>query len=162
MNEEIWKDIEGYEGLYQVSNLGNFKRIVATNAYSKGYSIGKNGYKIVSLSKNNNYKQEYLHRIIANTFIDNPYNKPTVDHINRDKLDNRVENLRWATYREQRINQTSGDTKIIATNLKNGEKLKFNSQADCARLLRLPQGNINRCLCGKRKSLGGYIFEYVK
>ncbi len=162
MIKEEWKDVEDYGGLYQVSNLGNFKRVDKTNAYSLGYSVGKNGYKIVSLSKNGAYKQEYLHRIIAKTFIENKHNKPTVDHINRDKLDNRVENLRWATYSEQRDNQTSGETKIIAVNIHSGDEIEFNSQHECARILGLSQPNINRCLKGVRKTVGGYRFEHVK
>lgn len=160
--DEIWRDVKGYEGLYQVSNLGNFKRTVKTNAYTRGYRVAKNGYKTVSLSKNGIYKQEYLHRLVAESFIPNTDGKPTVDHINRDKLDNRVENLRWATYKEQRKNQTSGDTKIIAINIHSGDKIKFNSQHECSRVLGLRQPNINRCLKGLRKTLGGYRFEYVK
>ncbi|AIA65113.1 HNH homing endonuclease [Enterococcus phage IME-EFm1] len=160
--EEIWKDVKGYEGLYQVSNLGNFRKTNKCNATKLGYSIGKNGYKKVSLSNDKTRLTKYLHRLVAETFIPNPENKPTVDHVNRDRLDNRVENLRWATYSEQRSNQTSGETRIYATEIATGNKTIFESQNDCARKLGLPQSNINRCLKNRRKTLGGYTFEYAK
>ena len=158
---EEWKDVKEYEGLYQVSNLGNFRKINKCNATKLGYSIRKNGYKTVSLANDGTYITEYLHRLVAQAFIPNSENKPTVDHINRDRLDNRVENLRWATYSEQRSNQTSGETRIYATEIATGNKTLFESQNDCARKLGLSQSNINGCLKNRRKTLGGYTFEYV-
>ena len=92
---EEWKDVTGYEGLYQVSNLGNFRKTNKCNATKLGYSIRKNGYKTVSLANDGTYITEYLHRLVAQAFIPNPENKPTVDHINRDRLDNRVEIIEY-------------------------------------------------------------------
>ena len=105
--EEIWKDISGYEGLYQVSNYGNIKSLPK----KKGYSIAKNpiiikpfincnGYLLATLCKNNNQKHFQVHRLVAEAFIQNIENKPQVDHINRVRSDNRVENLRWVTVSE--------------------------------------------------------------
>ena len=93
--EEIWVDIKGYEGLYQVSNQGRVKKI-----YKNGKirilktRLDNNGYLCVTLSKNNKPKIFKIHRLIATHFIPNPDNKPCVDHINTIRTDNRIENLR--------------------------------------------------------------------
>lgn len=109
---EIWKDVIGYEGIYQVSNTGRVKRIGEyTNQYG---SIGKcerilkpgkkdNGYLFYNLSVENHTKIKYAHRAVAEAFIPNPLNKPTVNHIDGDRTNNAVENLEWNTYLENNI-----------------------------------------------------------
>ena len=72
-------------------------------------ATNRNGYKYVNLCKNGKYKNFIIHRLIAEHYIPNPENKPCVDHINRDRLDNRVENLRWVTHSEN--NQNTGMSK---------------------------------------------------
>lgn len=110
--QEIWKDIIGYEGMYQVSNLGRIKsvprKMLLRGKYpyiSKEYiMIGGywNGYHIIGLKKENlaPKKSFIAHRIVAQAFIPNPENKPHVNHINGIKSDNRVENLEWCTQSE--------------------------------------------------------------
>lgn len=99
--EEIWKSITGYEGLYEVSNLGRVKSLPKSKGYAKSDGcfmkpfISKDGYLLVTLSKNSNQKHFQIHRLVAKAFIPNIKNKPQVDHINRIRDDNRVENLRW-------------------------------------------------------------------
>lgn len=112
--EEIWKDIVGYEGLYQVSNLGRVKRLY--NSYHKteehilkpslSGGNGKGEYQCIQLCKNSKTSIKYIHRLVTLAFIPNPDNKYSVDHINQNKLDNNVSNLRWATRREQHLNKT--------------------------------------------------------
>lgn len=110
--DEEWRDIIGYEDLYMVSNLGRVKSLERYD--SRGCkikeriltgTIDKYGYIIVNLSKNNKNKQFKVHRLVAIAFIPNSENKPFIDHINTIRDDNRVENLRWATYEENNNNQ---------------------------------------------------------
>lgn len=108
MTTEIWKDVIGYEGLYQVSNLGNVKRIGSFRGVNKKYLNNYNlnpldngkGYLRVKLTKNNISKRYMLHRIIAEAFIKNVDNKPFINHINSNRKDNRIENLEWCTQSE--------------------------------------------------------------
>lgn len=112
---EIWKEIEGYP-LYMASNMG---RVKSFRKYSEGKiikpSINSEGYLHIGLYG----KTHRLHRIIAKTFIPNPENKPEIDHINGDRTDNRVENLRWVTRKE---NLNNPITKKRQSEVKKGKK----------------------------------------
>lgn len=117
--EEIWKDIPGYEGYYQASNLGRIKSIdrittavsswndVVINRHYKGIikkiTLKSIGYQQVTLAKEGKHKRELVHRIVALAFIDNPLNKPEINHIDGNKSNNAVDNLEWATSSENQI-----------------------------------------------------------
>ena len=97
---EIWKDIAGCEGFYQVSNLGRVKSLWNGREHiMKLYTNNKN-YLYVLLSQNGKQKPFLSHRLVAKAFIPNPENKPEVNHINGDKADNRADNLEWVTRAE--------------------------------------------------------------
>ena len=103
--QEIWKDIKGYEGLYQVSNFGNVKSLERrVNSCNGGrnkkekYIISTdngNGYKIVGLSKKHKRKNYYVHRLVAEAFIKNENNFNEINHLDYNRSNNNVENLEW-------------------------------------------------------------------
>ena len=162
---EIWKDIEEYEGLYQVSNLGRVKRITTGRVLKSGKSKG--GYPYVVLYKNNIASTKTVHRLVAQTFIPNPDNKPQVNHIDEDKTNNMVSNLEWMTSKENinhgTHNERMSKTKsipIIATNIKTGKSQEFYGTNECARQLGLYQQSISAVLKGRLKQTGGYTFKY--
>ena len=102
---EEWRDIKGYEGKYQVSNLGYIKSLLmwTGDKYIKRDKIlrrqlNKNGYLYVSLSINGKVKKFKVNRLVAETFIDNPYNLPITNHKDGDKTNNCVNNLEWCNY----------------------------------------------------------------
>lgn len=103
MDKEIFKDIEGYNGLYQISNFGNVKSFNC-KMYKQGFimkqSLNHKGYKIAYFIKNRKKKTISVHRLVALNFIDNPSNKPQVNHINGVKHDNHYSNLEWSTNSE--------------------------------------------------------------
>lgn len=97
---EIWKDVIGYEGLYQVSNFGRVKNIKKPVQIIMKNNLTPIGYHLMRVSKNNIQKGFRVHRLVAIHFIPNPENKREVNHKNGVKTDNRVENLEWVTSSE--------------------------------------------------------------
>ena len=123
MTIEIYKDVVGYEGIYQVSNLGNVKRVLISRGVhgkNKDGNILKpfyesNGYLQIGFRKNNKRKYFMHHSLIAECFIPNPNNYPFINHINGIKDDNRIENLEWCTHSENMLH-------AIRTGLRNTPK----------------------------------------
>ncbi len=98
---EEFKTIDGYDN-YEVSNKGNIRN-KTTNKFLQG-SIGRNGYLRITLTKNDKKMTFSVHRLVAIAFIPNPENKLNTDHIDNNRLNNNVENLRWATFQENNRN----------------------------------------------------------
>ena len=167
--EEIWKEIEGYEGLYMVSSLGRVKRLEGKKCKHDRIITPRNnnGYYRVSLSKYGKVLQYRLHRLVAEAFIPNPNNYPVVNHKDENKQNNCVENLEWCSYA---YNCNYGErTEKIITKLskpvlqynKEGKLLnEWRGTTEAAKKLNLNSRAINACCLGKIKTSGGYIWKY--
>lgn len=110
---EIWKDIIGYEGIYMISNLGRIKSTIRKGGggFLKPH-LGKIGYYTVGLRiKNKGFKTHTLHRLLGIHFIDNPNNYQVIDHIDRDKTNNKLENLRWVSMSDNSLNSDRSENK---------------------------------------------------
>ena len=170
---EEWKDIKGYEGLYQVSNLGRVKSLKFGKERILKTGVDRYGYISVNLYKNNKRKLCKVHRLVAEAFIPNLENKPEVNHLDEDKTNNMVSNLEWCTRNEnvnhgtrnkrisKKLKVISKGTKIKAIDIANGEWNEYCSIRECARQLGLAGSSINMCLKGKRRHVGGYVFKYA-
>ena len=173
---EIWLPIEGYENLYEVSNLGRVRRIesfVNCKAGSKRKVSGKIlkprtntcGYLMVRLSKNGIWRDFLLHRLVSAAFIPNPNNLPQVNHLSEDKLNNSVENLEWCTAKEN--NNYGTRTKRASEKLQKPVLCVelnqiFPSLTEAARQLCLSVENLSRVLAGRSKTAGGYHWEFAE
>ena len=168
MNHDIiWKDVKGYEGIYEISNYGIIKNI-KTNKIKK-QSIDNVGYYVVSLCKNNISKLKRVHCIIAEAFIPNPNNYPCVNHKDENKLNNDIENLEWCTKgynnrygsRVKRI--TEKKKKKIFQIDSNGIVVKeWDSVKEAANTLGINGTQISRYARGVIKgTYKGYKWEYV-
>ena len=186
MREE-WKDIEGYEGLYQISNLGRVKSLMFRNnkySFNKIYFMkpqnNAKGYKTIRLSKDGVVENHRIHRLVAKHYIPNLNNKPCVNHIDGNKQNNNVSNLEWATHSENlkhahrtglkkatflgcygKDNPSSKPIKMI--DLKTGAVIKkFNSINEGANYINKECSAIAKCCKGKLKTAYGYLWKYVK
>lgn len=180
---EIWKIIENYPD-YMVSNMGRVKSCKNGIENILKPRIHSNGYLRVNLSMNNKSKDFYIHRLVCSAFIPNTDNKPCIDHINTNRTDNRVENLKWVTRSE---NMNNPLTLIKCSECRKGEKgamygkigkdnpssipiiqfsidgefiKKWDSAANVQRELGI--NNISNVCKGNRryKTAGGYIWKY--
>ena len=173
---EIWRPIEGYENLYEVSNLGRVRSLERTVIRKNGVKrkvsekilkpgTQQNGYLMVTLHKNGVRRSFYLHRLVLTAFNPNSDKKLQVNHLSEDKTDNSVENLEWCTAKE---NSNYG-TRTKRASEKNRKPVLcvelnqiFPSLKEAARQLSLSVGNLSWVLTGRSKTAGGYHFEYVR
>lgn len=187
---EEWKDVVGYEGLYEVSNLGNVRSLSRTAHVVRGkseytYSVcGKvivpqrrqHGYLAVCLyghgGKNGRFTQKSVHRIVAEAFIENPMGYEEVNHKNEDKTDNRAENLEWCTHKQNTLYGTAIQRRV--EKVRNGVRSKpieqytidgkyvatFPSMQEAGRQ-GFAAGNIHKAIHGKYTHAYGYKWRYA-
>lgn len=176
-DSENYKPIKGYEGLYEVSNFGNIRSVTRKyEVFSKRGGLQtrtrygriikprlqNSGYKIVWLSKNGIVKAYTVHRIVANTFIENPKNLYCVNHKDGDKTNNKVSNLEWCSSSEnlihayEKLNRVHRQgRKVLCVELKK----KFNSIREAANELKINASSIGNCIKGDTKHAGGYTWK---
>lgn len=99
MVEEIWKDIDGWNGLYQISNTGKVRRVFKNKTRELKGTMKTGGYKGVFLKTPEKFKGELVHRLVAEAFIPNPENLPCINHKDEDKWNNKIDNLEWCSYK---------------------------------------------------------------
>lgn len=176
---EVWKDVVGYEGLYEVSNLGKVrslnrqyirsdgKRETVKGRILKPYT-NKYGYAVVQLSDHGKATLFRIHRLVALAFIDNPYNKEQVNHINENKLDNRAENLEWVTCKENINHGTAPKRRAITRGKpvirtdKDGNEKWFPSICEAARQSDAVFQCVSKCCLGFLKQHKGYKWQFAE
>lgn len=190
LSSEEWRNIEGFEGVYQVSNLGRVKSLSRAVPNQTSIPIRKtqimkqrfnaNGYLCVRIQVNKKTKGKSVHRLVAQAFIPNPQNKPFVNHKCGIKADNRVSELEWVTNQENTIHSyrlglqkpnrhllghkgSSCHNSIPVTQYTlDGAFVKnWDCQADVKRALNINQAHISDCCRGKRNTVRGFIWKYT-
>lgn len=181
MEEEIWKNIKDYEGLYEISSYGRVRRLHKDKRCAP-YKIltldTLRGYKKASLYKNGIYKNCQVHRLVAEAFIPNPDNLPQVNHKDENPSNNKVSNLEWCSCKYN-VNYGTGTERQVAKrsksvlcyDLKGNYLSEYKSTAEAARVLHVSQACIVNCCNGgywrdnhtkfiKTKRVKQYIFKY--
>lgn len=179
---EEWRPVEGYEGLYEVSNLGRVKSLeridsggVRRGGHFMSFTSDKGGYLRCKLTKNGNYKLMLVHRLVAKAFIPNPNNYPCINHKDEDPTNNCVENLEWCTYsyninygnRKAKVKEKELNgplSKSVAKYSVNGDFIQvFSSVNEASRQTGIKPSNISNC-CNKKPhylTAGGYVWRWA-
>lgn len=178
--KEIWKEIEGYNGLYKISNYGNIKSIArkGTKEHLMIQSKNHQGYLQVKLTKNGISKTKKVHRLVAQAFIPNPNNLPQIDHIDDNKENNYASNLQWITNEDNMAKSWKTGARSIEKTYKRGKEhsnAKIINQYDlqgnyiktwyCINDVERELGFDNRNICAccrhKKKTAYGFKWEYA-
>ena len=181
---EEWKDIQGYEGIYQISNHGRV-RSVDRIGYQKHWQGGQsrylhkgkilrhtfnaNGYPIITLTKNGEHKTFTIHRLVAFHFIPRVDGKDCVNHLDANPKNNHISNLVWCTQSENiqyaydhGTKTPPHERKVSQFDLDGNFIKEWKSQAEIERVLGIYQANIYKVCSGKRKQAGGFKWKYTE
>ena len=169
---EIWKDIEGYEGLYQVSNFGqiralNYRKQHISQVVKQG--VDAHGYYKIRLSQNGRRTEYKVHRLVAIAFLENCGKLPEVNHKDGNKRNNNINNLEWVTkldnikhqFETGLVSKNANKKPVIAICIKDGVEKCFESIADASRNLGIKRCEITHCVSGKYKTSKGYMFNLI-
>jgi|SRR5208282_1249760 len=173
--EEIWKDIIGYESLYQISNLGRVKSLIRKNRLTEKIckpSFDKDGYLLMHLCKKGIKKTFKMHRLVAQAFIPNPNNLPEVNHKGKDgdKTNNYVNNLEWCTkpFNMKHSFNVLGNKfakgmilpkPVLQIDLNNILIKRWESFDKAEKELGINQGDISNCIAGRQKTVHNFIWR---
>lgn len=172
---EIWKPVKEFEGLYEVSNLGNVRSLNYHNwgvIHNLTPVESKDGYLRVCLSKDAKQFNKSVHQMVAQAFLDNPNEFSQVNHINEKKTDNRVENLEWCDCmynnnygtRNKRISKSKRNTKckaVIQLDLQGNFIREWVSLNEIMRVLGFNAAFVARCCHGVKPTAYGYKWVYT-
>lgn len=157
---EKWREVPGYEGLYEVSDLGRIRR---NGKLLKPDNHNTRGYLQVALSKNGTVRRVYIHRLVASAFINNPNNYPQINHRDEDKTNNAVSNLEWCDSKYN-INYGTRNEKVSKPVLQYDRLGNFirewPSASKVEEEIGIIQQNISSCCLGHRNSAGGFVWRY--
>lgn len=176
--EQKWKDVVGFEGLYKVSDTGKIYSVKSNRVIK--HKISKTGYCNIELHKDGKPIMKYVHRLVAEAFVDNPTNKPQVNHKDGNKQNNHFSNLEWVTASENqrhallnglhapspmagKIGALNPCSKTIYQYDTEGNFIKkWDSISDASRELGIGNSNISNCLSGRYKTAGGYKWSLTR
>lgn len=159
---EKWKAINGYEGLYEVSNHGKVR--TAYGVILKGQANGD--YRDIVLTKNKIRKKYKVHRLVAEAFVPNPYGFPIINHIDECPSNNNAENLEWCTYKYNTNYGTCVKRRAVnhykPVNQYSGEVFvkRWKSIMTASKCLGINSSSITKVAKGKRKTAGGFGWRY--
>lgn len=174
MNEE-WSDIQGFEGLYQISNYGRVKSMSNRSNHKDEMVLKQSivqGYCQITLTKDGIQKAFKVHRLVANAFLNNPLNLPEVNHINGIKTDNNVCNLEWITTlgnarhahttglaRAQKGSENPRSKGVIQMSMDGNVITEFGGMREAERETGISHFKISSCCKGKIESAGGFRWK---
>lgn len=171
--EELWdwRDIEGYEGLYKVSECGDVMSLQGGRKTILSPNMTRRGYLQVGLCKNGTRKQHRIHRLVATAFCEGAGEFEEVNHIDEDKTNNHYENLEWCN-RQYNVNYGAGIDKRSKKMMGNKNATKkvrcveldmtFDSTTEASEYLNCSRCNISSCLSGRIERCANYHWEYVE